>query len=156
MKNKFNTLQKKYCNLENDFKTAFVVKTGWIYEDVKQQEATLIILNNTASFEDVYYLESDSSYRDPGGDMMAVLHESMNYYEPPVEGAQWYLKLDKELTDLYRGKLWFEIKKEIYERENAYNWLDKDEFLSNFNDSHYIIRSSKPVIHVFTSSLKND
>lgn len=58
----------------------------------------------------MYYLEDESSYQDPDGDMM-IIHESMYYYEPPVNGAIWYLQLDKDLTDLYRGKEWVEVKK---------------------------------------------
>lgn len=154
MKNKFNALQKEYCNLKNEYEVAFVVKIGWKYNDDAQQEATLIILNNTKDFEDMYYLEGESSYRDPDGDKMVIIHESMYYYESPIKEAEWYLKLDKDLTDLYRGKDWFEIKKEIYEKDSIFNWYDKNEFLDNYDNADYIIENSKPLIHIFTSALK--
>ena len=154
MKNKFNALQKECCNLKNEYEIAFVVKTGWKYNGAIQQEAKLIILNNTKDFEDMYYLEGESSYRDPDGDKMMIIHESMYYYEPPIEDAEWYLELDKDLTYLYRGKDWHEVKKEIYEKNSAFNWLDKKEFLDNYDNADYIIESSNPLIHIFTSALK--
>lgn len=154
MKNKFNTLQKEYCNLKNDYEVAFVVRTGWKYKDTIQQKATLIILNNTKDFEDMYYLEGESSYRDPDGDKIMIIHESMYYYEPPIKESEWYLELDKDLTHSYRGKDWFEIKKEIYEKKSKFNWFDKNEFFDNYDNADYIIENSKPLIHVFTSALK--
>lgn len=148
MKNRFNALQKEYCNLGKDFETVFVVKTGWKYNDIIQQEARLIILNKTKDYEDIYYLEGESSYRDPYGDKIMIIHESLDYYEPPVKEAEWYLELNKELTKLYRGKEWHEIKKEIYEKEIKYNWFDKDEFLNNYNDVKYITDNSKPLMYL--------
>lgn len=154
MKNKFNALQKEYCNLKNEYEVAFVVKTGWKYNGTIHQKTTLIILNNTKDFEDMYYLEGESSYRDPDGDKMMIIHESMSYYEPPIEEAEWYLEIDKDLTSLYRGKEWFEIKREIYEKNSKFNWFDKNEFLDNYDNADYIIENSKPLIHIFTSALK--
>lgn len=154
MKSRFNAMQREYCNLKEDFEVAFVVKTGWKYNDIIQQEAILIVLNKTGSIDDIYYLEGESSYRDPYGDKIVIIHESMDYYEPPIEEAEWYLELDRDLTKLYRGKQWHEIKKEIYENEEKYNWFDKNEFLGNYDDMNYIAENSRPLIHVFTSALK--
>lgn len=78
----------------------------------------------------------------------------MNYYKPPIEEANWYLELDRDLTKLYRGKKWHEIKKEIYENEEKNNWFDKNEFLGNYDDMNYTAENLKPLMHVFTSALK--
>lgn len=155
MKNKFNRWQKKYCNLENEYEVAFVVKVGWKYHGIKQQEATLLILDGTTSFEDIYYLEHLSTYRDPAGDVIAIIHESMYYFQVSLDDCEWYIKLDENLTHQYRGKLWFNVKKEIYEDDSIYNWFDKEDFLNNFNDPNYIMEESKPLIHVFTSALND-
>lgn len=80
----------------------------------------------------------------------------MDYFKPPLEEGKWYMELDKKQTELYRGRLWFEVKKEIYETNKDYRWFDKDEFLSSYDDIHYLIRESKPLKHIFTSALKND
>lgn len=155
MKNKFNELQKKYCNLENDYATAFVVRIGWKYNNIPQQEAVLAILNKTNDFEDVYLLECTSSYRDPDGDTLAIVHESLFHYKPLLD-SEWYLELEEELTSLYRGKQWYEVKKAVYEEETQYCWYDKEEFLDNYDDPKYIVENSAPLIHIFTSALKDE
>lgn len=162
MKNKFNALQKKfnellkYCNLETDYETAFVVRIGWKYRNIIQQEAVLAILNKTNDFEDVYLLECTSSYRDPDGDTLVVVNESLFHYKPLLDEAEWYLELEEDLTSIYRGKQWYEVKKAIYEEETRYCWYDKEEFLNNYDDPEYIVENTVPLIHVFTSALKNE
>ncbi len=78
--NKLNEYINSYCNLDSDYKVAFVVRIGYKYEGVVQEENTLYILNKTKSAKSMYCLDDDSEYGDPDGSILNILNESFEYY----------------------------------------------------------------------------
>ena len=149
--NKLNEYINGYCSLDSDYKVAFVVRIGYKYEGVIQEENTLYILNKTEDAKCMYCLDDDSEYGDPDGSILNILNESFDYYY--MDYYDNYLELDIELTNKYRGYNWHQAKKELYLR-NDYPWFDKDTFLANYNDQNYITENTKPLIHTWTSCLE--
>lgn len=99
----------------NYYEIVFIVKTGWKFYDVTLQKATLTTLDNTKDFENIYYLEGESSYRDSESNRIIIIYEAISYYESPVKERKLYLELGMDLSHLYQGENWFEIKK-TYEK----------------------------------------
>ena len=148
--NKLNEYIDKYCNLDADYKVAFVIRIGYKYEGVIQEENTLYVLNKTDYNKNLYCLDDDSKYGDPNGSILNILNESIVYYI--IEGFDTYLKIDIDLTNSYRGYYWYQVKKELYLRNN-YPWFDKETFLANYDNHEYLVENTKPSIHVWTSCL---